>query len=201
MDCISRMLSKQRSSPSSQNKTSSIAIESSVEKKQSMGFEWSLKPLTIWAALIGFDLGLNPKGRLSTIPRSLVIAFGSLLFLFNLWVNVEALGYAYWSRLCVKKGKKDLCKNKVIVDMEKDGNKTRDTTVLIKVLSGFTADGILFTGLPLIFFAFSLFGSRWNKVREQIFHIQRQAQLPEKFYQECRKQCCIALVLLFVVSY
>ena len=188
MDGISRIPSKQRLIHSSPNKISSVAINSSDMQKAS--FEWSLKPLTIWATLIGFDLGLNPKGRLSSVPRSLVFVLGSVLFLFNLWVNVEALGYAYWSRLCIKKDKKDLCKNKQI----------QDTTVLIKVLSGFTADGIFFTGLPLVFFAFSLFGSRWNKVRKQIFYIQREAQLSEKFHRECRKQCYKALVLLFIVS-
>ncbi len=174
------MSSKQRLISSSQNQTS-IDIYSSDGQQQHCSFEWSLKPLTIWAALIGFDLNLNPKGRLSTAPRFLVLALGFVLFLSNLWVNIEALGYAYYLRFFLRA--------------------VTDITILIKVLSGFTADGILFIGLPLIFFAFSLFGNRWNKVREQLSYIQQETQLSEKLHRECRKQCCIALVLLFIVRY
>jgi len=155
-------------------------FEWSYGKKQKGSFEWSLNPITIWAALMGFDLGLYPKGRLPTIRRFLILALGFVLFLSNLWVNVEALGYAYWVRLFKRNAS--------------------DPVIFIKVMSAFTADGILFTGLPLLFFAFSLFGSRWNQVRKQIFYIQKWAKLSEAFHRECRKECYIALFLLFVVS-
>ena len=158
------MSSRQRLAPSSQNKSfidtdgrngqrKSWRFKRNKRQNQKWSFEWSLKPLTIWAALMGFDLGLYPKGRLPTFHRFLILVLGFVLFLSNLWVNVEVLGYAYWLRLFKRN--------------------TSDPVIFIKVMSAFTADGILFTGLPLIFFAFSLFGSRWNQVRKQIFYIQK----------------------------
>lgn len=192
MEGVSRMSSRKRLVPSSQNKSfidtdcrngqrKSWRFKWNNRQNLKWSFEWSLKPLTIWAALMGFDLGLYPnKGRLPTFHRFLILALGFVLFLSNLWVNVEVLGYAYWLRLFKRN--------------------TSDPVIFIKVMSAFTADGILFTGLPLIFFAFSLFGSRWNQVRKQIFYIQKWTKLSEIFHRDCRKECYISLVLLFVVS-
>lgn len=101
MKNISQLSLKQHLISSSPNQTST-ANNGSDEEQQRCRFEWSLKPLTIWAALIGFDLGLKPKKRLATVPRFLVLALGFVLFIPNLWVNIEALGFAYYLRVFLR---------------------------------------------------------------------------------------------------
>ena len=170
---------KQYRSAMMEDQTSSKEI-SSTRNHQKIDIQWSLRPLSIWAALLGFELGLHRRGN--TAIRLIIYGLGFVLFLANLWVNLESVGYAYWNRLVTK-----------------ELNKKQDTTTYIKVLSGFTADAFFSTGLPSIFFVYCLFSRRWKQVRDQIFYIQREMNLSEKFHREYRKHCYEMIFILPVV--
>ena len=159
--------------------TSSKEISAILSNRNNHKFDiqWSLRPLYTWAAILGFELGLH-RGW-STAMRLIIYGLGFVLFLTNLWVHLESVGSAFWIRLVTK-----------------ERNPKQDTTTYIKVLSGFTADAVFSVGLPLIFFASSFLSCRWKQIQYQIFYIQREMNLSEKFHRESRKHCYLIILIL-----
>lgn len=146
-------------------------------------FEWSLKPAILWMSLFG--IRINGFGKMPVLLRKVIGFLGLVVFFCILSVHITALSRLIQEVIYYFK-EQNLRKNQLVRSI---------SPIYISLVN------CLFSlGPHTILFLFSSLGSL-KSTWENLIEIHGKLELNGAFYRKVRRQCCIGLGLLCVVSF
>lgn len=163
-------------------------------KKNHVGWDWSLKPLSICMQLVGINL-IGPSSysakNVAMVNFLILTLLGVAIFLLNLVTNGPRLLYLF---------RFDFIESTKGCEISPWACTSLSPELLIKLVYH-VARILLVSFMPIIHivFALSTFSPNWRNLWATLNEIQLKINLNAEFHKTCRKKCLLAMLFLLLV--